>query len=117
MAALYILDKLSEVANSSRLKDKIKVVFSRAWDSNESFIKLLHELCFAIRVSITKDQRLIAELEALGQRADVLKSLEYMREMVARNSAKVGILEQLLAGAHVGMLLKAEYAADMGETV
>nr|GEU70499.1 hypothetical protein [Tanacetum cinerariifolium] len=29
-------------------------------------------------VSITKDQRLIAELEALGKRADVLKPLEYM---------------------------------------
>ncbi|GJY72475.1 hypothetical protein Tco_0476178 [Tanacetum coccineum] len=117
MAALYILDKLSEVANSSRLEDKMKVVFSRARDSDESFIDLLHELCSAIRVSITKDRRLIAELEALGQRADVLKPLEYMREMVARDSARVGVLEQLLAGAHVGMRLKAEYAADMGETV
>ncbi|GJW57964.1 hypothetical protein Tco_0104695 [Tanacetum coccineum] len=117
MAALYILDKLSEVANSSRLEDKMKVVFSRARDSDESFIELLRELCYAIRVSITKDQRLIAKLEALGQRADVLKSLEYMREMVAWDSARLGILEQLLAGAHVGMRLKAEYAADMGETV
>nr|GFD03605.1 hypothetical protein [Tanacetum cinerariifolium] len=85
MAALYILDKLSEVANSSRLEDKIK--------------------------------RLIAELEALGQRADVLMSLEYMREMVVWDSARVGVLEQLLAGAHVRMRLKAEYAVDMGETV
>ncbi|GKB88699.1 hypothetical protein Tco_0960971 [Tanacetum coccineum] len=83
IAALYILDKLSEVANSSRLEDKMKVMFSRARDSDESFIDLLHELCFAIRVSITKDRRLIAELEALGQRPDVLKPLEYMREMVA----------------------------------
>nr|GFD61419.1 hypothetical protein [Tanacetum cinerariifolium] len=48
-------------------------------------------------------------------RADVLKSLEYMREMVAWDSARVGILEQLLAGAHVEMRLKTEYAADMGE--
>nr|GEU52938.1 hypothetical protein [Tanacetum cinerariifolium] len=78
MTALYILDKLSEVANSSQLEDKMK---------------------------------------ALGQRADVLKSLEYMREMVARDSARVGVLEQLLVGAHVGMRLKAEYVADMGETV
>nr|GEY55264.1 hypothetical protein [Tanacetum cinerariifolium] len=117
MTALYILDKLSEDANSSRLEDKIKVVFSRARDSDESFIELLRELCSAIRVSITKDRRLIAELEALGQHADVLKSLEYMREMVARDSARVGTLEQLLAGAYVGMRLKAEYAANMGETV
>ncbi|GKE20611.1 hypothetical protein Tco_1432123, partial [Tanacetum coccineum] len=74
IAPLYILDKLCEVANSSRLEDKIK-------------------------------------------RVDVLKPLEYMREMVARDSARVGVLEQLLAGAHVGMHLKAEYAADMGEKV
>nr|GEX13937.1 hypothetical protein [Tanacetum cinerariifolium] len=117
VVALYILDKLSEVANSSQLKDKIKVVFSRAQDSDESFIELLRELCSAIRLSITMDQRLIVELKVLGPRANVLKSLEYMREMVARDSARVGILEQLLAGAHVEMRLKAEYAADMGETV
>ncbi|GJS40920.1 hypothetical protein Tco_0565963 [Tanacetum coccineum] len=82
MAALYILDKLSEVANSSQLEDKMKVVFSRARDSDESFIDLLRDLCSAIR-----------------------------------DSTRVGVLEQLLAGAHVGMRLKAEYAADMGETV
>nr|GEX75396.1 hypothetical protein [Tanacetum cinerariifolium] len=117
MANLYILDKLSDVASSSWLEDKMKFVFSRARDSNESFIELWRELCSAIRVSITKDRRLIAELEALGQRADVLKSLEYMREMVAQDFTRVGILEQLLAGTHVGMRLKAEYAADMGETV
>nr|GEU84934.1 hypothetical protein [Tanacetum cinerariifolium] len=66
MASLYILDKLSEVSNSSRLEDKMKVVFIRARNSDESFIELLRELYFAIRVSITKDRRLIAELEALG---------------------------------------------------
>nr|GEX17491.1 hypothetical protein [Tanacetum cinerariifolium] len=83
MATLYILDKLSEVANSSRLEDKMKVVLSKARDSKEYFIDLLRKLCSAIRVSISKDWRLIAELEALGQRVDVLKPLEYMREMVA----------------------------------
>nr|GEX40806.1 hypothetical protein [Tanacetum cinerariifolium] len=113
MVALYILDKLSEVVNSSQFEDKMKVVFSRVRDSDESFIELLRELCSAIRVTITKDRRLIAELEALAHCADVLKSLEYMREMVARDFARVGVLEQLLAGAYVGMRLKAEYLADM----
>ncbi|GJV03128.1 hypothetical protein Tco_1336697 [Tanacetum coccineum] len=101
MAALYILDKLSEAAGSSLLEDKMKVVFSRARESDEAFIDVLCELCSALRVSITKDRRLIAELEALGQRADALKPLEYMREMVARDSARVGVLEQLLDGAIV----------------
>ncbi|GJU63953.1 hypothetical protein Tco_1245788 [Tanacetum coccineum] len=68
------------------------------------------------KVSITKDRRLIAELEALGQRADALKPLEYMREMVARDSARVGILEYLLASAHVKMRLKAGYAAEIEQT-
>ncbi|GKG45952.1 hypothetical protein Tco_0498398, partial [Tanacetum coccineum] len=97
MAPLYILDKLSEVTDSTWLEDKMKVMFSRAQDSDESFIKLLRELCSAIWVTITKDRRLIVELEALGQRADVLKSLEYMREMVARDYVRVKVLEQLLA--------------------
>nr|GEX23128.1 hypothetical protein [Tanacetum cinerariifolium] len=56
-------------------------------------------------------------LALLGETSDVLKSLEYLSEMVERDSARVGVLKQLLVGAHVGMRLKAEYAADMGEIV
>ncbi|GJW33900.1 hypothetical protein Tco_0053932 [Tanacetum coccineum] len=89
MAALYILDKLSEVAVSSLLEDKMKVVFSRARECDEGFIEALKELSSAFRVSLTKDHRLIAELEAPGQRGDVLKPLEYTREMVAHDSARV----------------------------
>nr|GEW30692.1 hypothetical protein [Tanacetum cinerariifolium] len=51
MVALYILDKLGELTDSSRL------------------------------VSITKNWRLIAELEAFGQRGEALKPLDYMKEM------------------------------------
>ncbi|GKD75793.1 hypothetical protein Tco_1334075 [Tanacetum coccineum] len=73
MAAFLILDKLTELANSSRLQDKMK-------------------------------------------RGDALRSLDYMREMVAHDSATLGVLEQLLAGNHVGMCLKAGYMADMEQT-
>nr|GEU51026.1 hypothetical protein [Tanacetum cinerariifolium] len=113
MAALYILDKLSEVAGSSLLEDKMKVVFSRARECDEGFVEALKELSSAFRVSITKDRRLIAELEALREWGDALKPLEYIREMVARDFARVEILEQLLADAHVGMRLKAAYADEM----
>ncbi|GJZ77563.1 hypothetical protein Tco_0642235 [Tanacetum coccineum] len=116
MAALYILDKLTEIANSSRLQEKMKVVFSRARSEDESFIGLICDLCSGLRLSLTKNRRLIVELEALGQRGDALKPLEYMREMVARDFATLGVLEQLLAGIHVGMRLKAGYVADMEET-
>ncbi|GKF17459.1 hypothetical protein Tco_0062377, partial [Tanacetum coccineum] len=67
MATLYILDKLAEVADSSRLQDKMKVVFVEARVADESFIALI-------------------------------------------------VLEQLLAGTHVGMHLKASYVAEMEET-
>ncbi|GJX36238.1 hypothetical protein Tco_0247795 [Tanacetum coccineum] len=116
MAALYILDNLSEAADYSLLEDKMKVVFSRARESDEDFIDVPCDLFSALRVSITKDWRLIAELEALGQREDALEPLEYMREMVACDFARVGVLEQLLVGAYVRMCLKAGYAAEMEET-
>ncbi|GKD68624.1 hypothetical protein Tco_1322714, partial [Tanacetum coccineum] len=108
--------KLAEVADSSRLQDKMKVVFVEARVADESFIALIRDLCPAFRVSITKNRRLIAELEALGQRVEALKPLDYMKEMVGRNSAMLGVLEQLLAGTHVGMRLKASYVAEMEET-
>nr|GEY49076.1 hypothetical protein [Tanacetum cinerariifolium] len=106
-------DKLSEVVGSSLLEHKMKVVFSQARECDEGFIEALKELSSAFRVSIAKDRRLIAELEALRERGDALKPLEYMREMVARDFAWVRILEQLLADAHVRMRLKAAYAYEM----
>ncbi|GJT29714.1 hypothetical protein Tco_0909989 [Tanacetum coccineum] len=48
-------------------------------------------------------------LEALGQRGDALKSLDYLREMVVCDSGMLGVLEQLLAGSHVGMPMKDGY--------
>nr|GEV40441.1 hypothetical protein [Tanacetum cinerariifolium] len=115
MAALYILDKLAEVVGSSRLQDKMKIVFMQARGSDDSFITLMHDLCSALRVSIAKNRWLIAELEALGQRAKALKPLDYMKEIVGRDAATLGVLEQLLAASHVGMQLKASYVAEMGE--
>nr|GFD22323.1 hypothetical protein [Tanacetum cinerariifolium] len=108
MDALYILDKLSEVARSSLLEDKMKVVFSQARECDEGFIEALKELSSAFRVSIAKDR-----LEALREQGDALKPLEYMTEMVARDFARVRILEQLLADAHVGMRLKDAYTYEM----
>ncbi|GJX67156.1 hypothetical protein Tco_0302883 [Tanacetum coccineum] len=68
-----------------------------------------------LRITLSKSRRLIAELEALGERGDVFRSLDHMREIVARDSAKPGILEQLLAGTHVTLRLKEGYVADMEE--
>ncbi|GKA55068.1 hypothetical protein Tco_0754017 [Tanacetum coccineum] len=59
------------------------------------------------------NRRLIAEMEALGQQGDALKALEGLREIVARNVVKLGVLEQLLAATRVGIPLKAGYVVDM----
>nr|GEX58343.1 hypothetical protein [Tanacetum cinerariifolium] len=110
-----VMEASGEIAESSRLQDKIKLVFSRAHIEDESFIGLMHDICSGLRLTRTKNRRLIVELEALGQRGDALQSLEYMREMVIYDSAMLGALEQLLASTHVGMRLKASYVTDMDE--
>ncbi|GKE37756.1 hypothetical protein Tco_1461161 [Tanacetum coccineum] len=61
------------------------------------------------------NQRLIAELEALGEQRDAVRCLGHMREIVARDPAKLRVLEQLLAGTHVGIGLKDSYVADIEE--
>nr|GFB44357.1 hypothetical protein [Tanacetum cinerariifolium] len=48
---------------------------------------------------------------------DALRSLDYLREMVVRDSRTLGVLEQLLVGDHVGMRLKDGYVADMQKMV
>ncbi|GJT91611.1 hypothetical protein Tco_1080456 [Tanacetum coccineum] len=68
-----------------------------------------------LRMSISKNQRLITKLEALGERGDAVRYVDYIREIISRDSAKLGALEQLLAGTHVGLGLKDGYVADMEE--
>ncbi|GJT35733.1 hypothetical protein Tco_0926152 [Tanacetum coccineum] len=93
----------------------MKVVFVRARSEDESFAGLMRDLCFSLRISLSKKRRLVAELEALGERGDAVRSLEHTREIVAHDSVTLGDLEQLLARAHVGMSLKDGYVADMEE--
>ncbi|GKC36940.1 hypothetical protein Tco_1049324 [Tanacetum coccineum] len=91
----------------------MNLVFSGARSEDESFIGLMRDLCFGFRMRLNKNRRLIAELEALGQRGDALRCLDYLREMVVHDSGTLGVLEQLLASAHVGICLKDGYVADM----
>nr|GEU70175.1 putative reverse transcriptase domain, ribonuclease H-like domain, aspartic peptidase domain protein [Tanacetum cinerariifolium] len=67
------------------------------------------------KLSLSKNKRLIAELEALGQRVNAVRSLGYLREMVGQDSETLRVLEQLLAQTEVGRHLKAVYAYDMEE--
>nr|GEV01298.1 hypothetical protein [Tanacetum cinerariifolium] len=93
--------KLIEVAGSDCLQNKMKIVFTRTHSEDECFIRIVCDLCCGLRLSLSKNQRLITELEALGQRADVVRSLGYFREMVGRDSKTLGVLEQLLACAEL----------------
>ncbi|GKC64739.1 hypothetical protein Tco_1097337 [Tanacetum coccineum] len=116
MAAFFILDKLTEVAGSDRLQDKMKIMFTRTHSEDECFIGIVRDLCCRLRLSLSKNRRLITELEALGHCADAVRCLGYLREMVGHDSETLGVLEQLLAQAEVGRRLKAGYADDMDET-
>ena len=66
MAAFLILDKLGMVAGSYRLQDKMKILFIRTNSEDECFIGIVRDLCCGLKLSLSKNRRLIAELEALG---------------------------------------------------
>nr|GEW58867.1 hypothetical protein [Tanacetum cinerariifolium]GEW61338.1 hypothetical protein [Tanacetum cinerariifolium] len=76
MADFFILDKLIEVAGSDCLQDKMKIVFTQTHSEDECFIGIVCDLCCGLRLSLSKNQRLIAKLEALGQRADAVRHLK-----------------------------------------
>ncbi|GJY43863.1 hypothetical protein Tco_0432076 [Tanacetum coccineum] len=113
--SVFILDKLTEVAESSCLSDKMKVVFDRARSEEKAFVGLMRDLCFSLRISLSKKRRLVAELEALVEWGDAATPLEHMREIVARDSVLLGELEKYLARAQVGVSLKDGYVTDMEE--
>nr|GEX78039.1 hypothetical protein [Tanacetum cinerariifolium] len=70
MGAFFILDKLAEVTESSRLTDKMKVVFDQARREEASFEALMRDVCCSLRVSLSKKRRLAAELEALEEQGE-----------------------------------------------
>ncbi|GJS63767.1 hypothetical protein Tco_0678331 [Tanacetum coccineum] len=104
-----------EIMDAAINFDKMKVVSIRARTKDESFVGLIRDLCFGLRMTLSKKHRLIAELEALGERGDAVRSLDHIREIVARDYGMLRDLEQLLAYAHVRMSLKDGYVADMEE--
>nr|GEZ04725.1 hypothetical protein [Tanacetum cinerariifolium] len=63
-------------------------------------------------ITLSKKRRLVAELEALGERGDAARSLEYMREIVARDSVTLDDLVQLLARAQVRVSPKDGYMEE-----
>ncbi|GJY79598.1 hypothetical protein Tco_0485399 [Tanacetum coccineum] len=90
---------MSAATGSPRLADKMKYVFGRSRGEDDSFAKLMRDLCLALRISLSKKRRLVADLEALGEREGVAKPLEHIRDIVARNAVTLGELETLLARA------------------
>ncbi|GJY60274.1 hypothetical protein Tco_0460931 [Tanacetum coccineum] len=96
------LAKLSEVAEPPRLEGKMKYVFGRSRGEDESFAGLMHDLCFSLRISLSKKRRLVAELEAVRGVEGATKCVEHMRVIVAHNAVTCGELETLLARAQVG---------------
>ncbi|GJZ77325.1 hypothetical protein Tco_0641997 [Tanacetum coccineum] len=62
--------------------DKMKLWFIQAQTEEHSFSMVIRDFYFELRVTLSQNQRLIAELEALGQRGDALKALKGLREML-----------------------------------
>ncbi|GJR73023.1 hypothetical protein Tco_0085388 [Tanacetum coccineum] len=108
---------LGEVVESPWLPDKMRVAFDQARKEEASFAALIRELCCSLRVSLSKKHRLAAELEGLGEQGNAVRAFENMKEIVARDSVTLGLLEQLLARAQVGVDLKDGYLADVEEKV
>nr|GEV75984.1 hypothetical protein [Tanacetum cinerariifolium] len=106
MGPFFILDKLTKVFDSSRLTDKIKVVFDQARKEEASFAALMRDVCCSLRVSLSKKRRLAAKLEVLREQGDVVGALENMKEIIARDSMTLADVEQLLAHAQVRVGLK-----------
>ncbi|GKA22241.1 hypothetical protein Tco_0708203 [Tanacetum coccineum] len=80
---------------------------------DQAFSGLISNIYVALRISLSKKQKLIAELEAVGDEEGVAKGLENLTVVVARDTATLGDLEHLLARSQVGVALKAGFVNDM----
>ncbi|GJS89291.1 hypothetical protein Tco_0771927 [Tanacetum coccineum] len=76
------------VTDSHRLRDRMKVVCVQKCGEEKAFQGFLRDQCAGLRITNNKNQR---------------------------DSAKLVVLEQLLAGTYVRISLKDSYVADMEE--
>ncbi|GJU84820.1 hypothetical protein Tco_1292366 [Tanacetum coccineum] len=81
-------DKLSDVAESPRLADKIKYVFGRSRDEDESFAKLMRDLCFHMKEIVARDAVTLGELETLLARAQVGVSLKLVLWLIWKKGSR-----------------------------
>nr|GEU43658.1 hypothetical protein [Tanacetum cinerariifolium] len=116
MGPFFILDKLGKVAESPRLPDKMRVAFTQARKEEASFAALMC-VCCSLRVSLSKKCMLAAKLEGLKEQGNAVRAFENIKEIVSRDFVTLGLLEQLLAHAQVGVDLKDGYLADVEEKV
>nr|GEV23540.1 hypothetical protein [Tanacetum cinerariifolium] len=68
-----------------------------------------------MKISLIKKQKLVAELEVLGEREGTAKPFEHMKEIVAHDVVTLGEMETLLAHAQVRVSLKAGFVAYIKE--
>ncbi|GKB51822.1 hypothetical protein Tco_0902575 [Tanacetum coccineum] len=110
---VLLFDPLSQSAGSPHLVDKMRYVFGRSQAEDQAFSGLISNICVALRISLSKKRKLIAELEAVGDEEGAAKGLENLTVVVARDTATLGDLEHLLARSQVGVALKAGFMNDM----
>ncbi|GKF08221.1 hypothetical protein Tco_0042445 [Tanacetum coccineum] len=91
----------------------MKYVFGRSHGEDESFPGLMRNLCLSLRISLSKKQRLVAELEAIREVEGTVKSLEHRRIIVAHDVVTLRELETLLGRAQIGVSLKAGFVTNM----
>ncbi|GJY83509.1 hypothetical protein Tco_0496885 [Tanacetum coccineum] len=73
----------------------------------------LRVCCLCYESDFEPEPEAYSRARGIGQRGDALKDYEGLREIVACDVVKLGVLEQLLVATRVGIPLKAGYAADM----
>nr|GEZ12062.1 hypothetical protein [Tanacetum cinerariifolium] len=115
------------VDESSCLSDKMKVMFNRAlakpleymrevvaWDS--ALLGDLEKLLPHSLVGVSMKEGYVTDMEEKEYAfISLAKPLEYMREVVAWDSALLGDLEKLLPHSLVGVSMKEGYVTDMEE--
>ncbi|GJU10277.1 hypothetical protein Tco_1132673 [Tanacetum coccineum] len=130
--ARRVIDDLIEFSGQTSVDGYMSFFKSQKIAETRGFINRMREEANTSRNLIGQLNALIAEMEALKDQGemlsphlrgadrrallfcrDALKALEGLREIVAHDVVKLGVLEQLLAATRVGIPLKAGYVADM----
>nr|GEU33056.1 hypothetical protein [Tanacetum cinerariifolium] len=110
---IQVLDELTEITSSTELHKRMRFWFVQEIAEEEGLLKFLRDQCNDLRWKNARRRVLIREMEAFGERWVAVDYLESLKQIHARETAKLAALTDAIAESLAGIHEKERHVAKI----